>query len=171
MNFPNISPKHDYWNYWKPVQNGTTEPDEWQSALMNLVDEALNQGVFYSDDMHDWVKNHADFIPLEWWSYQYSGTKVEGGIMGMEVYSARKALEEKKKMEANKKALENIAISQIMGVMSVNGKRVNKCAVKSIDGGMVTFTGVTGRYDCEFRTEARNISNMIANAVNRGWRK
>jgi hypothetical protein len=171
MQMPNINSTHDYYHYWMPVKNGNGVPDEWQSTLMNLVEDALNQGVFYSDDMRKWVKEHADFIPSTWWDLQYSRTPVEGGIMGMEVYSARCAVKNKKEREENEEALKNIEVGKEYGSLCVNGKRVNKCVVKSINNYSVVLSGVTGRYACEVTTSAKNISRMISNAVNRGWRK
>jgi hypothetical protein len=175
MNLPNINHDHDYYKYWytSGVENGTCVPDEWQSTLMNLVEQAENEGVFYTVDLMRWMKTNADFIPVEWWDLQYlpPHTEVEHGIMGMEVYSARCAIREKKEREADQLALQNIEVGQSFGSMSVNRKRVNKCVVKSIINNTVTFTGVTGRYGCEFWTNARNVQPMIEDAVKRGWRK
>lgn len=173
MNLPGISPKFDYYKYWYTggVINGETSPDEWQAALISLVEQGLSDGVYYTKDMRAYIKDHADFVPAEWWDYQYTGHEVEGGIMGMEVYSARCAIRERKEREANIKALESLFMGQVMGSMSVNYKRVNKCVVESIEGSKVTFTGVTGRYGCRFSTEARNVQGMIDYAVQRGWRK
>lgn len=174
MNLPNISPTHDYYPYWySGVMSGATSPDEWQAALMSLTQQAEDEGVFYTKDMMAYFKAHADFIPSEWWSYQYLPPKneVENGIMGMELYSARCALRAKREREADIKALESLFVGQKIGAMSVNHKRVNKCVIESIKGNTVTFTGVTGRYGCRFWTEARNVQGMIDYAIQRGWRK
>lgn len=173
MNIPNISQKHKYYEYWydSGVFSGQSEPDEWQAELMRLIEQAEGEGVFYTVDMMEWMKKHACFVPVEWWDLQYSGTQVEGGIMGMEIYSARCSVREKKEREADYKALENLREGQVIGTLRVNGKRINKCVIKGFDNRAVKFTGVIGRYGCEFSTNARNVQYMIDKAIERGWRK
>ena len=173
MKLPNISPTHDYYEYWKPVESGNVQPDEWQSALMELDKKAHEVGLFYTVDVDKWIKENNDFIPAEWWSFQYLPPKspVERGIMGMELYMAHCSNREAKNRDDNAKVLETLTISENYGSFSVNGKRVNKCTLKDIQGGTVTFTGMTGRYSCEFWTDAKNVPSMMEKAKSKGWRK
>jgi hypothetical protein len=173
MELPNISPKHDYYEYWKPVETGEKNPDEWQSALMELDKKAHEIGLFYVCDVDKWIKENNDFIPEEWWSFQYLPPKspVEHGIMGMELYSAHAANREAKLRAENKAVIETLVVGGNYGSFSVNGKRVNKCTLKDVRGGTVTFTGMTGRYSCEFWTDAKNVPSMIEKAKGKGWRK
>lgn len=173
MNLPDITLKHKYYEYWyeSGVFAGRSEPDEWQAELMRLVDQAEGEGVFYTVDMRNWIRKHACFVPAEWWDLQYSGTAVEGGLMGMEIYSARCTLRERKEREEDYQAFESLREGQAIGTMMVNGKRINKCVIKSFNNREVHFTGVVGRYGCTFSTNARQVQYMIDKAVKRGWRK
>lgn len=173
MNLPDITPNWKYYDYWKPVEAGEVEPDEWQTALMEIMQKALDNGLFYTVDVEAWIKANNDFIPAEWWSYQYPPpkTQVEGGIMGMELYSARSALDKKRERDADAEALKHLSEGQVIGTMSVNNKRVNKCAVLSIRGREIVFSGVLGRYQCTFHTSPRYVQGMIEKAIKRGWRK
>lgn len=171
MNKPDISPKHKWSDYWRPVESGLREPDEWQRAIMDKVQEALDAGLFYTTDVHKYVMEHNDFIPAEWWSYQYSGTPVEGGIMGMELYMARSTLDKMKERAADDEVLKTIEVGKVLGTLCVNGGKTTKCVIKAIDGRRVTFSCKRGSYDASFAAQARAIPVMIERAVSRGWRK
>ena len=173
MRLPNISNTHDYYAYWTKsgVISGKTNPDEWQQKLIDLHRQAEGYGLFYVNDIYVYVKEHADFVPCEWWSLQNERTPVEHGIMGMEIYMAGQYIQEENRRKRNQEALKSVWVGKECGSMSVNRKRVNKCVVKAIKDNVVTFTGVTGRYSCEFWTDAENIPSMLAQAYAKGWRK
>lgn len=167
-----ITPEHKYYDYWKPVEAGEVEPDEWQSRLMEVMQKAIDTGLFYTVDVNKWIKEHNDFIPVEWWDYQYKpGHLVEGGIMGMECYMARSSLAAKKEREEDAEALKALSVGQSLGSLCVNTKRINKCKIIAIEERIVKFSGVVGRYPCTFETHARHVSTLIDRAIKRGWRK
>lgn len=160
MNTPNMQ-NHDYYSYWIPVETGKASPDEWQSALMSIVAQAEAEGVFYNRDMEKYIKEHADFIPADFWTYQYqTGREVEGGKMGMEIHSARCALREKKIREDNAEALKNLVTGQSLGSMICNNKTVHKCVIESFEDNWVIIKASIGKYGCTIKTEARNIEGM-----------
>ena len=173
MKLPNISPSHDYYPYWKPVESGDVLPDEWQSALMELEKKAHEIGLFSRRDIEKWIKENNDFIPTEWWNLQYlpPHNEVEGGIMGMELYNANRANFEANLRRECRDVIETLTVGENYGSFSVNGKRVNKCTLKDVRGNTVTFTGMTGRYSCEFWTDAKNVPSMMEKAKSKGWRK
>lgn len=173
MQLPDISDKRDYYSRWTEsgVINGETDPDEWQQKLIDLHKQAEDAGLFYVADVYKYIRERADFVPQEWWDLQYSLTPVEHGVMGMEIYMAGQYIQEENRRKRNQEALKSVWVGKEYGSMSVNRKRVNKCVVKAIKDNIVTFTGVTGRYSCEFWTAAENIPSMLAQAHAKGWRK
>lgn len=170
MNTPTFNTKSSaYRDHWGDVEHGRAEPGEYHIAMMNIVQAALDSGIHYTTDVYGYVREHADFIPAAAWDLQYS-MAVEGGVMGMEIYSARASITAKTERDANTAALQSLAPGQALGTLSVNGKRVNKCALESIDGYTLLINGKTGKYRCSFHVDARHIPGMIERAVQRGWR-
>jgi len=170
MNIPTFTTKHaEYDDRWSRVCNGKETPGEYQQAMMILVQQALDSGLHFTTDVYRYVRERADFIPAEAWDLQYK-MAVENGVMGMEIYMARDALREQGYREASAEALKSLELGQILGTLSVNHKRIHKCTIQKIFGYWITFSGKMGTNLVTFETEARHVPNMIAKAVERGWR-
>lgn len=157
---------------WQPVINGQVEPDAWQQALMDAVKKAtVDEKLFYTTDVHKYVQEHNDFVPPEFWDLQFTGTPVEGGVMGMELYYARDALEKAKERAEDDEALKLYQAGQKLGTLYINGKRVTGAVVMGFDGRFVIVQGNQGRVRYEWRPRASSIQHMIDRARQRKWRK
>lgn len=167
-----VKPGYDYYKYWKPVENGTQPPDNYQSALMDIVRQGLESGIFYSSDMVEYVKENAAFIPLDVWSLQYPRRPVENGLMGMEIFSARKAITEAENREAYESAKKIYTVGSQLGTLCVNGKRYTNISVIDYDDyGRCVLSGKAGKYSVTFSTQPQHITAMIERATQRNWRK
>ena len=171
MNTPNFTPHHDTFAYWEPVEHGRQDPDEYQTAMVELVRTGQAEGVFYQRDMREYVKQHADFIPAEAWDLFQATHPTEGGVMGYEVFHAVTYLREQKIRADNQAALATLTIGQKLGTLYVNGKRITKCVIESFDGFTVNMTGLAGAYPCKLWATAATIPSMIERAKAKGWRK
>lgn len=171
MKIPNFSPDrriYDYFPYWHAVENGTKEPDEYQAAMMKLVEQAEAEGVFYQRDLESWMSKRTPFIPE---NVRAMTTNTEGGVFGMECYMAAVSLREISRRARNLEAARLYAPGDKIGVLSVNGKKVSGITVEKVEGQTIFCRGTTGRYGCTFTTEAGNIEGMKERAVQRKWRK
>lgn len=171
MNTPNLQTNKIQWTRWKPVVAGHESPDEWQQALINITKEAIESGLFYSTDVHEYVKKHADFIPVEFWPLQYDKNPVEGGLMGMELYMARSYIRESEIRAANNQALENLHAGDKLGTLCIKGKRYTGITVTEIKDCTVYAAGKAGKYAVTFNCAPSAIETMKNRAIERGWRK
>lgn len=171
MNIPDFAakPRTEY-ERWTPVVAGKQEPDEYQRAMIELTQAALDAGLFYNTDVKAHVREHCTFIPDELWTLQFN-QPVEGGVVGMEVFYARDYIREKGYREADALALHGLNAGDILGTLHVNHKRIFKCKIDRIEGATVYFSGMAGSYPCTFSTQARHVAGMITKAEARGWRK
>ena len=156
--------------YWSDVIHGRQEPDEFQRALIDVTQQALDAGMFYTVDVDKYVREHAEFIPAEAWTWQYS-TPVEGGIMGFHVYQANKSIEEAIRRAERIAATAKYLAGTRLGTLYINGKRYTGMTITSYEDGRCIMTGKAGKYIVTVKAEPAGIDTMIERAERRGWRK
>lgn len=111
-----------------------------QKRMMDAVEKALLQGIFYNREMDEFVKNElADILTPEIFDDLKNGTnRTEGGAFGTDVYNCRKVVEERLKLLANKEALEKLMASGLISIgtklknISYGAKKYSTCTVVEI---------------------------------------
>jgi len=169
--YPKFTPQHDTYSYWSDVADGHKAPDEFQSALIKVVQAALDSGLFYNSDVYKYVKEHAGFIPLEAWDLQFEKQPVERGIIGYEIYFARDTIRSAAERKSNQKSVDEFPIGTLVGTLSVNGKRYTGLTVVEYKHKEAHLVGRAGNYKVDVWCEPRNIAVMKQRAIQRGWRK
>jgi len=160
MNTPNKD--RDTFKAWMPVTRGTQSPDEYQTALMSIVETATTSGVFYNSDLREYVKTHNDFIPVEAWEWTNG---VEGGFMGYEIYHARDAVDAKNARKENETARARFTAPCEVGTIICNGKKYTKVTITGYDQyGQMMFAGTAGNRKFTATCEPRSMQKMIERA-------
>lgn len=173
MKLPILDAKNGSWSErWTPVRSGRQNPDEYQQAVMDTVQKALDSGLHYLTDVYTFCREHMDFIPADWWDMQFNQA-VERGCMGMEIYMARDTLSEQVIREENWKAMTTLVIGQNLGTLYVNTKRATGCTIIEMDVAtcQIKFQGKMGKNTVQFSVRSGAIQTMIERAIARGWRK
>jgi len=98
------------------------EPDDDHQWIMDMVAEGLDTGFFYTSCMLEFIERRlSNQLPPD---YKGRGTSVEGGVLGMEVYYARLAVEAKREHDVQMAAVSKIRIGDEIkqAEIHVNGK-------------------------------------------------
>jgi hypothetical protein len=169
--YPNFTPKHDTFAYWTKVEVGTKSPDEWQTALIKVVQAAQDSGLFYNKDIYEYVKKNAEFIPADAWKLQFDSHPTERGVIGYEIYFAGIAIREAARRKSNLEIEGRYPIGCLVGTLSVNEKKYTGLTVTEYKRGEVKLEGKAGSYKVTVVCEPRNIETMKQRAIDRKWRK
>jgi hypothetical protein len=148
---------------WIKCESKDFLPDESQKYIMNLVSESLDQGLFYNRDVFTHVENKIkNILPVD---YQREIDQVEGGVLGMEIYYARKAVEAIKKRNKANDILNNLELTEgkWIGTLKFNdGTTIHKVKINSIiDSENINCLGVRGSKEVEFTVTAISIENGL----------
>ena len=144
-----------------------------QDALMSAVQKALNAGLFYNNDVKDFVAKELGVTDAE--RAVGSGT-VDGGAFGYDVYHARKELDRRAAEAANSRAVDELGLSTgvKLGVLVFNDSKVTKAVeVESVaeDKQSVTIKGKRGNTTVSGPVSPVSIKRAIERAEERGARK
>jgi len=153
---------------WEDIKFGRQQANEDEQKLMDLVKQGLDNGIFYQDDLFNYVKDHADFIPIDAYSLN---NNTKNGVVGTHVYCARQAVEEIRKYRMNKSAVSSLHIGQVLGTICVRNKRYFKARIFDIDGTLVKIEMQTGKYSYKYEIVASEVEMLVGSAIRRGWRK
>ena len=145
----------DSYNRWKI----NFIPDDSQNFLMDLVAESLDQGLFYSRDIFGYVENKMkDILPFD---YQREIDQVENGVLGMEVYYARQAVEAMREQNKVNEVLNKLQLTEGKWLGTIkfnNGTTIHRIKIVSIiDSKNINCLGVRGGKTVKFMVSALSI--------------
>ncbi len=124
---------------WCPVEHGKEKPDGDMQRLYDTVEKALDDGLFYTKDVYRVVTDSLGYY------FEYPNDpeigRIEGGIRGMEIYYARKAVKAHREQSKNRKASMHIQCGQKLKDFRYNAITYSTALVENIDRekGMVTL--------------------------------
>lgn len=156
---------------WRRAEALDFEPDARQKIVMDAVEKALANGVFYNRDMDEKVAE-ALGVGADVRSRKNSGT--EGGDFGYDVYMARKAVEAKQRHAeiARVQAEQNFKAGDVLGTLIFNDFKVNTgVTVEAVNGDQIKLRGKRGAYSVTMETGPTNIKYAIERAHEKGKRK
>lgn len=160
----NTGAAFDRWSATKPI-------DEGMAAMKVAVAEALDAGVFYTKDLVAKVVSEFDFTEEE---LSREINKVENGVVGMEIFYARQAVERDRSEAAEEAAGERLALEpgktlpSIKLFLSGRGYRLlRKPTVLEIRNGQFVLEAAMGCRKYQITTTAVNIENGIQAALKR----
>lgn len=156
---------------WRRAEALDFEPDARQKIVMDAVEKAIADGVFYNRDMDEKVAE-ALGVDADVRSRKNSGT--EGGDFGYDVYMARKAVEAKQRYAeiARVQAEQNFKVGDVLGTLIFNDFKVNTgVTVKAVNGDQIKLRGKRGAYSVTMETGPTNIKYAIERAHEKGKRK
>jgi hypothetical protein len=147
------------YNRWIKCESKEFLPDESQRFIMDLVEESLNNGLFYTKDVFAQVENKMkNILPLD---YQRETDQVKGGVLGMEIYYARHAVEAIKKQNEANEVLNSLQLTEgkELGTIKLNnGMTIHKVKINSIIDSMnINCLGIRGGKNVTFTLSAVSI--------------
>lgn len=124
-------------------------PTENQKIMIEAVEKALLQGLFYNSDIYSFVKKEmSNVLSDDIFDDIKNGTnKTEFGAFGTDIYRARIAVEKMLQYNANIQAMEKLQSFGLLDVgkklknVKFSGKIFSTCVVDSIQDGMVELIG------------------------------
>jgi hypothetical protein len=152
---------------WIKCESKDFIPNESQRYIMNLVSESLDQGLFYTRDVFTYVESKMkEILPVD---YQREIGEVENGVLGMEVYYARQAVEAIKQQNKANDILNNLKLTEgkDLGTLKFNdGSTFHQVKINNIiDSQNINCTGIRGKKNYEI-----NMSSIaIQSGLNR-WK-
>lgn len=121
--YPLMATNNEAHTRWIMCKNPVCfKPDTDHQWMMDLVAEGLDAGIFYTSNMLEFIEGRlANQLPSD---YKSRGPRVEGGVLGMEVYYARLAVEAKREHAIQMAAASKIRIGDEIkqAEIRVNGK-------------------------------------------------
>mgnify|MGYP001579025643 CR=1 FL=1 len=157
---------------WTLRKTRDFKPTPRQAAIMQAVQNALVQGLFYTDEV---VKAVAQDLGLsdEQLARQTDSLRVEGGDFGMDCYYARRALDARHSHAEQDQAAAALAlqVGDELGTLMFNDFKVNTgCRVVGILGHEYSIQGKRGRYSVTLAASALNIRHAIGRAFDKAKR-
>ena len=129
-------------NWWKGVP-ATQAPSRWQQRLMDAVSQAMPEGQFISNRELD-----RKVIPMMGDAFRPQDTGLrndtEGGVVGYEIYNARKAVESQRQIEARKQTTAQLGGLRVLKNVTIDGVKLATVTLKpgSNANGTLAFEGV-----------------------------
>ena len=140
------------------IRWATTNPlTQDMQDLMSKVRLAMQEGIFYDNDLRAAIVAQYDFTEEE--LSRNDPPRVVGGVVGMEIYYARKAVEaeEKEAVETAARAALKPTPGMRLGMLKFSGCPLFKnCIVESAEKG-VTFLGTRGNKRYRVESTCANI--------------
>jgi len=133
------------------------EPTPEMQALMDTVADALMQGLYYNVDVYAFVVERFDFTPEE---LQRDVGYVERGVVGMELYYARKRVDARKDAEDEAEARRHLALVAGMKLGELKFAAyslMRNCVVEGVYASEVIIDVTQGKRRKRFHTTARAI--------------
>jgi hypothetical protein len=151
------------YNRWIKCESKEFLPDESQKYIMDLVEESLNNGLFYNKDVFAQVESKIkSILPSD---YQREIGQVEGGVLGMEIYYARKAVEAIKQQNKSDEILNNLQLTEgkELGTLKFNdGRTFHQVKINNIfDSQNINCTGIRGKKNYEINMSAIAIQSGL----------
>lgn len=129
--YPFTGSSRDSAERWNPIINEQGSMDMHMQRLYDAISHALDEGVFYSDEMRQVMSEKLGTY------FDYPDDpgidRIEGGIRGMEIYYARKAVEEHRRRADNRAAAKMLALGHVFKNVTIGGKRYSSARVDSMD--------------------------------------
>lgn len=124
-------------------------PTENQKIMLEAVEKALLQGLFYNTDVYSFVKKEmSNVLSDDIFDDIKNGTnRTELGAFGTDIYHARLAVEKMLRHNANIQAMKKLQSSGLLAVgkklknIKFAGKNFSTCTVDSIQNGMIGLIG------------------------------
>ena len=158
---------------WLGCETRSYVPTPNQAFVIGAVEKALAQGLYYSSEVREFCAKLLG-LELEEIERNFKGTKVEGGIFGMECYYARSYLRAKDSFAAMDRAHEALQpkVGMVLGTIMFNDyKRKTQSEVIEVNGLEVRVRSKMGKNVVVSITDALCIGYAIDRAVERGLRK
>lgn len=162
-----VAPKDIKESYARWEHNVAMTPAH--EAMKAVINAALDNGVFYTTDMTETVANalgvtqeqrDADIVPGK--------TRcVEGGPFAMEVYLARKIVEDERFAKADAIVRDRLALSvgQKIGKLTPNDFKLTRgCIVEAVSDREVTIIGSRGPQKVRIKCSYTALENYIERA-------
>ena len=148
---------------WIKCESKDFLPDDSQKFIMGLVEESLNNGLFYTKDVFAQVEEKIkNILPLD---YKREMNQVENGVLGMEVYYARKTVETIRDFNNANEVLNNLQLTEgkELGTIKLNnGMTIHKVKINNIIDSMnINCLGIRGGKGVTFTLSAVSIENGL----------
>lgn len=158
-------------NEWHMNQTRQFVPNPRQQLVMNAVGQALDDGLFYTEEV---LAGVVTLLNIPESVCQIQTTNVENGDLGMDVYYARRAVEAQrqfKREDEDAKRL-NLVVGDKLGVLVNNTlKRFNACKVTSVNGANYSILGSRGGQMYVITTTSSSVITQMDRAFEHGLRK
>ncbi|MDF9778968.1 hypothetical protein [Pseudomonas baetica] len=107
--YPLMATNNEAHTRWVMCKNPVCfKPDGDHQWMMDMVAAGLDAGIFYTSSMLEFIERRlVNQLPSD---YKSRGPRVEGGVLGMEVYYARRAVEAKREHAVQMAAVSKIRI-------------------------------------------------------------
>ena len=154
---------------WNLRQSREFVPDARQALAMSTVQQCLDEGLYYNDDVYARCRQ---LLPLTPEDAARGIGRVEGGEFGMDLYYARAALDARAGFAADDAAILEMSpkVGQSLTHLMFNdGKliRAVKITAVSDDSRGVTFTGKRGALTVGASYTPRQLLRAMRNAAER----
>lgn len=151
----------DAYRRWAPNRPTTPEMQE----LMDAVTALLDAGMFYTSDVYAAIVRQFDFTDSE---LMREKGRVENGAIGMDIYYARKRVEEQRLAVREKAAREALAPvpGKKLGALRFPGMQstLRNCHIVHSEGEVI-IEGAAGNRRKQFRTNCLAIEGAMKRAA------
>lgn len=140
-------PTGDTFKEWTGSLSPEFTPSKRQEMVMRAVSEALDKGIFYNDEMREFVADSLG-VPSDMRSVTPEGRDDLPAIFSMDVGYARKAVEAIRARDANVAEAKRTKLQAGMNVGKLklsDGKILSASTVESLTDDKVTLVGSRGR--------------------------
>jgi hypothetical protein len=155
---------------WQRSKLADFEPTPRQKRVMDVVARALDDGLFYNNDV---TERAAKELGATAEQRSVGVDRVQGGDFGMDVYYARQAVEAIRRREAEKRAKDaaNFQAGEKLGTLIFNdGKQVRAAVIEKVEGDVITFSGKRGSQVVRGNASAMQLKSGMDRAKERGAR-
>lgn len=162
---------YDSYRAWGGYQSRAFQPDERQRAIMAVIRQALDSGLYYTRDV---LAHAAAALDMPADQLAQGGQRTEGGDFGMDCYYARHAIEAQALHVREDEAHATLqpVVGMKLGVLTFNDfKRTTGCTVTAVDGLKISFTGKRGSVTVSGKATALALSYAFDRAHKRGNRQ
>lgn len=137
---------------WWPILSGKAQPGPWQVYLLHLLARALDDGLFYSDDIKARLGGELGI------------GSADSGDFGMDMYQAREFLTRRREWVVNELAAQRLKLApgSFLGTLVWHDrKRTTSCAVTEVRGNYLTLQGNRGRATARVTYSAARLEELL----------
>ncbi|CAM3477829.1 hypothetical protein DESA109040_14160 [Deinococcus saxicola] len=137
---------------WWPILSGQAQPGPWQVYLLHLLARALDDGLFYSDEIKARL------------SRELGTGSADNGDFGMDMYQAREFLTRQRAWVVNELAAQRLKLApgSFLGTLDWHDrKRTTSCEVIEVRGNHLTLQGNRGRATARVTYSAARLEELL----------